>query len=203
MHLLPTQDEVISLLRETGALRDGHFAYSNGLHAHEYLQVALAMQSYQTAKTLSVGLSRKLRENSEIRAVLSEVSIVCPATGGLPVAYGICEALRARRVYWAEREIEGGPMQFRQFMEICKGEKVVLVDDILRTGTKLSELKTMVEAAGAEVLALAVMVYQPNPNCFDFSPLPIYYLARVDDVYAEAENCERCKSGEPLIKVLV
>lgn len=203
MHLLPTQDEVIRLLRDSGALRDGHFAYSNGLHAHEYLQVALAMQSYQTAKTLTVGLSRKLRENSEIRAILSDLSVVCPATGGLPVAYGVCEALRAKRVYWAEREIEGGPMQFRQFMEIQKGEKVLLVDDILRTGTKLSALKTLVEAAGAEVVALAVMVYQPNPACIDFSPLPVYYLARVEGMYAKAVECDLCKSGEPLVKVLV
>ena len=203
MHLLPTQDEVLSLLRETGALRDGHFAYSNGLHAREYLQVALAMQSYQTAKTLSVGLSRKLRENSEIRAMIPELSVVCPATGGLPVAFGVCEALRAKRVYWAERELEGGPMQFRQFMEIKRGEKVLLVDDILRTGQKLSALKALVEAAGAEVVGLAVMVNQPNPECIDFKPLPLYFLAQLDGVYSHEDDCAQCKAGEPLIKVLV
>jgi orotate phosphoribosyltransferase len=199
MHLLPTQDEVLSLLRDTGALREGHFEYSNGLHAREYLQVALAMQNFQTAKTLSVGLSRKLRENVEIRAMIPELSIVCPATGGLPVAYGVCEALRAKRVYWAEREIEGGPMQFRQFMEIRKGEKVLLVDDILRTGSKLSQLKKLVEEAGAEVVALAVMVYQPNPECIDFSPLPLYYLAKLDGNYCE----DGSQFEGPAIKVLV
>jgi orotate phosphoribosyltransferase len=203
MHLLPTQDEVLNLLRETGALRDGHFEYSNGLHCREYLQVALAMQSYQTAKTLSVGLSRKLRENSEIRAMISDLSVVCPATGGLPVAYGICEALRAKRVYWAEREIEGGPMQFRQFMEIKRGEKVLLVDDILRTGTKLNMLKKLVEEAGAEVVALAVMVNQPNPECIDFSPLPLYFLAQLDGNYSKPSECAQCQSGVPLVKVLV
>ena len=63
MHLVPTQEEVIALLRETGALRDGHFEYPNGLHANEYLQVALALRYYQVARTLSVGLSRLLRAN--------------------------------------------------------------------------------------------------------------------------------------------
>src|SRR6202030_4711772 len=114
MHLTPTQDEVVRVLRETGALRDGHFEYPNGLHSNEYLQVPLAMRYYQHARTLSVGLSRLLRANSEIRAIIPELSIVAPATGGLPVAYGVCEALRARQVYWAERDTENQPLRFRQ-----------------------------------------------------------------------------------------
>src|ERR1700731_4769071 len=102
MHLIPTQEEVVSVLRETGALRDGHFEYPSGLHSNEYLQVPLALRYYQHTRTLSVGLSRLLRANSEIRAIIPELSIVAPATGGLPVAYGISEALRCKQVYWAE-----------------------------------------------------------------------------------------------------
>ena len=56
MHLVPTQEEVIELLRLTGGLRKGHFEYPNGLHTNEYLQVALTMRHYQSAKILSVGL---------------------------------------------------------------------------------------------------------------------------------------------------
>ena len=106
MHLIPTQEEVVSVLRETGALRDGHFEYPTGLHSNEYLQVPLAMRHYQQQRMLSVGLSRLLRANPEIRAIMPELSIVAPATGGLPVAYGVCEALRAKQVYWAERDQE-------------------------------------------------------------------------------------------------
>ncbi|MBM3728438.1 MAG: phosphoribosyltransferase [Acidobacteria bacterium] len=159
MELIPTQEEVVTLLRQTGALRHGHFEYGNGLHADEYLQVALAMRSFQTAKTLSVALSRKLRANSEIRAMIPQLSVVAPATGGLPVAYGVVEALRANQVYWAEEDIEGQPQRFRQFVEPRRGEKVLLVDDILRTGTKLRNLKSLVESYGAEVVGLAVMIY--------------------------------------------
>src|SRR6267142_6254366 len=104
MHLLPTPEEVVRVLRDTGALRDGHFEYPSGMHSNEYLQVPLAMRYYQHTRTLSVGLSRLLRANSELRAMIPELSIVAPATGGLPVAYGMCEAWRAHQVYWAERE---------------------------------------------------------------------------------------------------
>src|SRR3569832_1454082 len=100
MNLIPTPEEVVRVLRETGALRLGHFEFPNGSHSNEYLQVPLAMRHYQHAKVLSVGVSRLLRANTEIRALIPELSIVSPATGGLPVAFGICEALRARRAYW-------------------------------------------------------------------------------------------------------
>src|ERR1700739_4752300 len=164
MHLVPTQEEVVALLRRTGAIRDGHFEYPNGLHATEYTQVQLAMRYYQHAKVLSVGLSRLLRANTEIRAMIPELSIVSPDTGGLAVAYGVCEALRAHQVYWADRKGEEGPMRFRQYLEQKRGEKVVLLDDILRSGRNLSTLKELVESAGAEVVGLAVIVYQPTPK---------------------------------------
>lgn len=204
MHLVPTQEEVVGLLRQTGALRDGHFEYPNGLHANEYMQTVLAMRYHQTAKTLSVGLSRLLRANSEIRAIIPELSIVCPDTGGSPVAYGVCEALRAHQVYWAERDDEHQPLHFRQYLEQLPGEKVLLVDDILRSGKKLSELKKLVESKGAEVVGLAVMVYQPTPKTVDFAPLPFYYLAKLDALYyQDAESCDMCKKGVPAEKVWI
>lgn len=204
MHLVPTQDEVVALLRETGALRHGHFEYPNGLHANEYLQVALAMRYYQVAKTLSVGLTRLLRANPEIRAIIKELSIVAPATGGLPVAYGVCEALGAHQVYWAEREDESEPLRFRQYLEQLPGEKVLLVDDILRTGKKLAELKKLVESNGGDVIGLAVIVHQPTPKTPDFSPLPFYSLARLNGIYyQDTASCDLCKQGAPLEKVWV
>jgi orotate phosphoribosyltransferase len=204
MHLLPTHDEVVRVLRDTGALRDGHFVYPNGLHSNEYLQVPLAMRYYQHAKTLSVGLSRQLRANPEIRALIPELSIVAPATGGLPVAYGVCEALQAKRVYWAEREFEDRPFRFRQFIEPQPGEQVVLVDDILRTGNRLSELKTLLESCGAIVVALAVIIYQPNPRMRTFGDLPLLYLARLEaSYYADANSCDLCKKSQPIEKVWV
>jgi orotate phosphoribosyltransferase len=199
MHLIPTQDEVVSVLRETGALRDGHFQYPTGLHSNEYLQVPLAMRYYQYQRMLSVGLSRLLRANPEIRAIVPQLSIVAPATGGLPVAYGICEAMRARQVYWAERDHGSEALRFRQYLEQKPGEPVVLVDDILRSGNRLSELKQLLESRGALVVAMAVIIYQPTPQTRDFGTLPLYYLARLEaSYYADGAHCELCKQGVPL-----
>lgn len=204
MHLIPTKEEVIDLLTRTGALRSGHFEYSNGLHANEYLQPALALRYYQNARTLGVGLSRKLRANPEIRAIIPQLSIVAPATGGLPVAYAVCEALRAHQVYWAESEGDHAALRFRQYLDITPGEQVLLVDDILRSGRKLSELKRLVEGKGGQVVGLAVMIYQPNPKTVDFGPLPFYYLAELDATYyKDASSCDLCKKGIPAEKVMI
>jgi orotate phosphoribosyltransferase len=204
MHLIPTPDEVLTVLRDTGALRDGHFEYPGGMHSNEYLQVPLAMRYYQHQRMLSVGLSRLLRANPEIRAIIPELSVVVPMTGGLPVAYGVTEALRAKQVYWAERENEKEPLRFRQYLEQHPGEQVVLVDDILRSGKKLSELKRLLESRGATVVGLAVIIYQPTPDCRDFGDLPLYHLAKLEARYfADAAQCELCRQGIPLEKVWI
>lgn len=202
MHLIPTNEEVIAMLRETGALRDGHFEYLNGMHTDEYLQVALAFRYSQYAKILSVGLSRRLRADPEIRAMLKELSIVCPTIGGLPIAFGVSEALRTRQVYWAEQDNETSPMHFRQFVEPEKGERVVIVDDILRSGRRVTQLRTLLESRGAEVVGLAVAVYQPNPTIASLGQTPLFYLAKMDAVYyKDASSCELCRRGVPIEKV--
>lgn len=204
MHLTPTQEEVVALLRDTGALREGHFEDPSGLHSNEYLQLPLALRHYQIHRTLSVGLARLLRANPEIRAITPELSVVTPMTGGLPVAFGVCEALHAKRVYWAERDNSGEALHFRQFLDPEPGEQVVIVDDILRTGRKLSELRSLLESRGAKVVGLAVIIYQPFPNCATFGDLPLYYLAKLEARYAvDASHCEWCRSGVPLIKTWI
>ena len=204
MHLVPTQAEVMELLRQTGGLRKGHFEYPNGLHTDEYLQVALTMRHYQSAKILSVGLSRLIRAHSDLRAMIPELSIVTPATGGLPVAYGMCEALRAHQVYWAERDAGCQAMRFRQFLEIQPREKVLLVDDILRTGAKMTDLKKLVEDCGGEVVAIAVLIHQPEPGAATFGSLPFYSLAHLDATYyKDAKSCGLCEQGVPVEKTRV
>ncbi len=203
MHLVPTNEEVIALLRQTGALRDGHFEYPNGMHANEYLQVALAFRYFQHAKLLSVGLSRRLRADPEIRAMIKQLSIVCPNnTAGLPIAYGVCEALRAHQVYWAEKDNDSAPLRFRQYVEPAPGEKVLLVDDVMRSGRRFTELRALLESKGAQVVGLAVAVYQPRPTVATFDKLPLFYLAELDAAYyKDSASCELCRKGVPVEKV--
>ncbi len=190
----------MGLLRQTGALREGHFECLNGLHTNKYLDIALAMRNFAIAKVLSVGLSRRLREHHDLRAMASELSIVAATTGGLPIAFGLCEALRARQVYWAERG-ESGVLRFRQYLEQTPGEKVVLVDDILRAGRVLGETRTLLEANGAHVLAIAVAVHQPTPRTADFGTLPVYSLAKLQaSYYADPGLCDLCRAGVPLVR---
>ena len=201
MNLIPTQEEVIAILRETGALRTGHFEDSNGLHSEQHLEPALAMRYYHYAKILSVGLSRLLRADPEIRPIIPDLSIVATTVGGLPVAYGLCEALHARQVYWVEKENHKDPLHFRQYLEQKPGEKVLLVDDILRSGRLLNETKRLVESKGAEVVGVAVLFHIPTPKTETIKDLPLYYLAELETpYYSSPDTCRLCKLGVPLEK---
>ena len=202
MHLLPTPEEIVRVLNDTGALRHGHFELPSGKHTNQFLQLPLALRYYQHNRTFSVALSRLLRANPEISAQVSELSVVAPASAGLPVAFGVSEALRCRQAYWAENE--GGRLRFRQYMEDHQGEKVVLVDDTLRTGRKLRELKTLLEGQGASILAVAVVIYQPYGSEVAFDHLPLYSLARLDaELFGDAASCRLCRAGKQAEKVRV
>ena len=81
--------------------------------------------------------------------------------------------------------------------------KVLLVSDVLRTGQKFSELKTLVESQGGEVGGMAVVIHQPYPNAMRFDPLPFYYLAKLDAKYfPDAGSCDLCRMGVPVEKML-
>jgi len=85
-----------------------------------------------------------------------------------------------------------------------RGEPVVLVDDILRSGSKLTEMKTLLESRGASVMGLAVIIYQPTPNTRSFGSLPLYYLAKLEaSYYTDAQHCDLCRRGVKLEKVWV
>lgn len=201
MDLIPSENDVLELLRKTGALRQGHFRRPDGRHAEIYLQLPLVMRHYTESKALSVGLSRLLRAQDAVRRHLPNISIVAPATGGLPVAYGVSEALSASQTYWAEKENQH--LTFRQFMERHEDENVVLVDDLFRSGRKMRELKALVEGSGARVLAAAVLVHQMTGEPPELGGVPLLSLLRLEARSWEADDCPLCVRGEPLTELRV
>ena len=153
---------------------------------------------------LSVGLSRLLRANPEIRAIdpraFHRDADDGRAAGGLR---RVRSDARASGLL-GRTGVRDEPLRFRQYLEPHPGEKVVLVDDILRTGGSWRRLKELLEKRGATVVGLAVMVYQPTPDTRDFGSLPLYYLAKLEaSYYADAAHCEMCKRGVPCEKVLI
>jgi orotate phosphoribosyltransferase len=202
MELVPTPDDVLGLLRAAGALRSGHFLCPSGFHTNQYLETALAMRHYCNAKILSVGLSRLLRANAELRAMVHDLSIVAATPAGLPVAYGLCEALRARQVYWTEKPSPTEPMRFRQYLDPSRDERAVVTDDVLRCGVVLREARALLESRGVIVVAIAALVHQPTLHTVDFAPLPVYSLACLPaNYYAGPDECELCRRGIPLERI--
>ncbi|MBC7798183.1 MAG: phosphoribosyltransferase [Pyrinomonadaceae bacterium] len=189
--LIPTQNEIMTLLTKSGAYRHGHFVYPSGKHAAHYFQMPLAFRQYDTARVLAVALSRIFRVEREISSRLPKVSVISPSPGGIPVAFGVREALSASQIYWAE--IENGERTFRQYVKEGEIFPCILVDDIIRSGKAIAETVELVKELGGEVIGCGAIVrFQDAPK--EISGLPIKSLVEFDcDFY---DSLEQMKSAE-------
>jgi orotate phosphoribosyltransferase len=195
--LIPSADEVETLLKQTGALREGHFEFPNGSHSAHYFQMPLAMRYHDNARVLNVALSRLMRREPEVLAALPNCAIVAPSAGGIPVAFGIREALNADQIFWAEKSDE--QYHFRQYLD-ARGIKCILVDDIVRSGRVIGEMLNLIQEAGAEVVAVGSLVQFKDARV-STGGIPYYSLLKVDTQFYQASDCPLCKSGEPVEKV--
>ncbi|HLG14009.1 MAG TPA: phosphoribosyltransferase family protein [Blastocatellia bacterium] len=195
--LIPSAEQVREFLRETGALREGHFEFPNGYHSEHYFQMPLAMRYHGNARVLNVALSRLLRREPEVRAALPNCAIVAPAAGGIPVAFGIREALSADQIFWAEKD--DGRYYLRQYLDV-RGVKCILVDDIVRSGKVIHNMLDVIHNAGAEVVAIGSIVHF-NDTQLEVGDIPYYSLLHVDSKFVTTDKCSHCKSGGPLEKV--
>ena len=199
--LIPEQHEVLEMLKKTGAYREGHFVYPSGQHTPHYFQMPLAFRYYDNARVLAVALSRKLRTQKEISSALPKISIISPGPGGIPVAFGVREALDAEQIYWAERE--DGKRMFRQYIEAGDIHPCVIVDDISRSGDAIDQTVQLVRALGAKVIGCGTIVrFTGAPDHIEVpgdDPIPILSLVEFEAKwYDEGQQCSECKSEAPV-----
>ena len=197
VQLIPSSDEVMDILKRTGAYREGHFVYPSGKHTPHYFQMPLAFRYYDTARVLAVALSRLLRIEKEISSALPKIAIISPGPGGIPVAFGVREALSAEQIYWAERE--DGQRMFRQYVNSGEVNPCIIVDDIIRTGGALTETVKIVEDLGAKVIGCGTIVrFKGAPERLG-EDVPIKSLVEFAAKYYDAaDSCADCKSGAPV-----
>jgi len=193
VELIPSQDAVMQILTRTGAFREGHFIYPNGKHSPHYFQMPLAFRYYDTARVLAVALSRKFRLEKDISSQLPKVSVISPSSGGIPVAFGVRDALSAEQIYWAEQE--QGERQFRQYVNQGEVNPCIIVDDIIRSGHAIEETVDLVKSLGARVIGCGAIVrFDTAPS--EIEGVPVKSLIDFDvRMYESDQQCTECKSG--------
>lgn len=195
VQLIPSPEEIMQILKRTGAFREGHFVYPNGKHTAHYFQMPLAFRYYDTAKVLAVALSRKFRVDRDIASQLPKVSIISPSSGGIPVAFGVRDALNAEQIYWAEKE--GGKRMFRQYVNQGEINPCIIVDDIIRSGHAIEETVELVRSLGAPIIGCGAIVrFTSAPD--HIAGVEIKSLAEFDEKYYDsAAACVECIAGAP------
>ena len=195
VQLIPSQEDIMQILKRTGAFREGHFVYPNGKHTAHYFQMPLAFRYYDTARVLAVALSRKFRVERDIASHLPKIAIISPSSGGIPVAFGVRDALSAQQIYWAEQE--NGQRMFRQYVNQGDINPCIIVDDIIRSGHAIEETVRLVRELGAPIIGCGAIVrFTSAPN--HIGDVPIKSLVDFDErFYDSSEECLECKQGAP------
>ena len=193
VELIPSQDAVMQMLTRTGAFREGHFIYPNGKHSPHYFQMPLAFRYYDTARVLAVALSRKFRLEKDISSQLPKVAVISPSSGGIPVAFGVRDALNAEQIYWAEQE--HGERMFRQYVNQGEVNPCIIVDDIIRSGHAIGETVELVQSLGARIIGCGAIVrFDRAPN--EVEGVPVKSLIDFDvKMYEGDQECVECKKG--------
>jgi len=181
-------EEVIEKFRSAGALLEGHFILSSGLHSPVYLQCAIALEATPVAAEFGAAIAEQVG-GERIDTVAS------PAIGGIVIGYEVARQLGVRFI-WTERE--SGRMTLRRGFDVSQGERVLVVEDVITTGGSTRETIECLREAGAEVVAAASNIDRSGGKA-DVG-LPRVSLATLEVLSVDPSQCDLCKRGEVAIK---
>lgn len=182
------EKQILELFDKYGALLTGHFKLSSGLHSEKYLQCALILQHPEVAEKFSKALAKKFYKN-KIDVVIG------PALGGITLAYEVARAIGVRGLF---TERQDGKMVLRRGFSIKKGEKVLVVEDVITTGGSTKEVIDVIKSLGGEVVGVGSIIDRSSQD-LDFGA-PFVSLAKVKVETFEEKNCPLCKKGTPITK---
>jgi orotate phosphoribosyltransferase len=182
-----TPSDVLDMFRSAGALLDGHFRLSSGLHSAGYLQSALILQYPDRAERLGVALADHVRG-------LRATAVLSPALGGIVVGQEVGRALGIRAIF-AERQ-DGG-LVLRRGFTLGGGDRVLVVEDVVTTGGSTRETMALADAHGAQVVGVAAIV---NRGATPEFGVPFVALATIDLPAYEPADCPSCRQNVPLTK---
>lgn len=187
------QEDAFRILRETGALLDGHFELRSKLHSDQYVQCALALQHPRVVEQLSTAVVAKL--TAAQGAGFRVDGVIAPAIGGICVGHEVGRALGVRAIF-AEKEQGQGRLVLRRGFSVRPGERFVVAEDVVTRGGRVQEVIDIVEARGGKVEAVVVLVDRSGGKA-KFSA-PTYSLLQWEPTVWEPAACPLCQKGIPL-----
>jgi len=184
-----TEEEVRKMLEETGAIMNGHFLLTSGLHSPRYVEKFNVLQHPEYTEKLCQAMAEKFKDaNIE--------TVVGPMTGGILLAHETGKALGTRAIF---TERVDGHMTFRRGFSLHEGERVLIVEDIVTTGGSIREVIAVVREFGGVPVAVSMLVDRSGGKV-SFGDVPYTALLHLNVEAYKPENCPLCQKGIPLTK---
>jgi orotate phosphoribosyltransferase len=185
----------VSLLKECGALLEGHFLLSSGRHGDRYFQCARLLQYPDRAAAALSELAETLKADMKAGKLRLD-AVVGPAIGGIIVAYELGRQL-GLPAFFTERD-ESGAMALRRGFELVPGQSLLIAEDVVTTAKSSGESARALEERGGKIAALACIV---DRRAEDVQvSWPFYSACRVEAASWDPGDCELCKKGIPVVK---
>jgi orotate phosphoribosyltransferase len=182
-------DEIIQIFRDAGAILEGHFLLTSGLHSPVYWEKFRVLQHPQYTEKLCRLIAEHFKED--------KVQVVAgPTTGGVILAFEVARQLGVKSIF-AEKEGEG--RTFRRGFTINPGERVLIVDDVLTTGGSIIEVIDAVKKLKGDIIGIGVLVDR-SEKTKDFGA-PLFSCVRSEAVTYHPGDCPLCASGVPLVRL--
>ncbi|MDR1107247.1 MAG: orotate phosphoribosyltransferase [Treponema sp.] len=188
-------EDVIALLRESGAMLEGHFLLSSGRHSDRYFQCARLFQHPGRAEAALAAVAARIRADIAAKKLAVD-AVAGPAVGGIIPAYELGRQL-GLPAFFTERD-DTGAMSLRRGFEAGPGLRILIAEDVVTTGKSSGECAAVLEGLGAKVTALACVVDRRTEGAA--LPWPFYAACRVDAANWEEGSCELCARGIPAVK---
>ncbi|MGQ9546967.1 MAG: orotate phosphoribosyltransferase [Dehalococcoidia bacterium] len=181
-------DEVLEIFRAAGAIKEGHFLLASGLHSPVYWEKFRILQYPHLTEKLCRLIAHHFKgQNIEV--------VAGPTTGGIILAFETARQLGVRGIF---AEKVGETRVFRRDFEITPGERVLVVDDILTTGSSLRETVAAVGKLGGSIVGIGVLVDRSEKDLN--LELPLFSCLRAPTIAYSPQECPLCSAHIPLVK---
>lgn len=193
------KESIIDVFKSLGAIQEGHFLLSSGLHSDKYIQCALVLQYPDIAEKVAMLLFEEIRNNTNLWQEVT--AVVSPALGGIIIGQELARVIKTFidkpvRAIFTERN-DTGKMVLRRGFKVTSQDKIIVVEDVVTTGKSTKEVMDTISNSGGQIVMICSIFNRGKEVDFN---IPYFYISKIEVNNYQPEDCPLCRQNVPIEK---